>query len=141
MVYQNDPDFDHNINAWGCYFFSLLWQLDKHFELGIMDPMSIRSIYASEQLDGDIGNECFLTDPQGICTAVIPGRVQFLGRQGFLYIHGPDEFEIQCWYNPNTNFHHFVAGDGATVLYDPIQGGSRTVREGSLESKRIFRIV
>jgi hypothetical protein len=42
----------------------------------------------------------------------------------------------------STEFHHFVAeaSDGS-VGYDPIEGGSRTVREGHLESKRIYLVV
>lgn len=35
-----------------------------------------------------------------------------------------------AWYNPRTNFTHFVVGKSRPVEYDPIAGGSITVKEG-----------
>lgn len=49
------------------------------------------------------------------------------------------EFEILYWYNPETGLHHFTSGNGrGYVTYDSM-GESVTVRDGFLESKRIFR--
>lgn len=48
------------------------------------------------------------------------------------------EFEILYFYNPRTGLHHFTGGNGkGYVTYDPM-GESVTVKEGFLESKRIF---
>ena len=64
------------------------------------------------------------------------------GKQDKAYQCQPGEFAVQCWYNPATDFHHFVAeGSDGGVGYDPIQGGSRTVREGAIDSKRVYLLV
>jgi hypothetical protein len=34
-----------------------------------------------------------------------------------------------------------VAAENGRMIYDPIEGGSRTVREGHCESKRVFRVL
>lgn len=49
------------------------------------------------------------------------------------------EFEILQWYNPRTGLKHFTAGNGyGYETYDPL-GTSVTVKEGFLQTKRIFR--
>lgn len=143
MIYQTDEEFGPDINHFGCYFLSLLWQLDRVFSLGIMDHKTINAIYANEQADYDIGPECFLQNPQGICDHVAPHRVGFMGKyEAQPNLTHNSSFEVQCWFNPETEYRHFVAGDGKNVIYDPYSAeGSRTVREGHLESRRIFAII
>ena len=63
-------------------------------------------------------------------TPLIPARMWIIGE----------------WYNPATKFTHFVVMDGLgtdrlNVKYDPIKDGSRTVREGSFVSYRLFDMV
>lgn len=48
---------------------------------------------------------------------------------------------IARWFNPNTGFRHFVVGDEKPPVWDPIEGGSRTVREGHIEFLFLFDIV
>lgn len=120
---------------------SLMFQLNRCIRAPAMAFTAIMDIYNHEVLDGDIGNESYMANPQGVCDAVSPGRVRFLGAREVSYRCGGDEFEIQRWYNPRTDFHHFVAGADNRVIYDPIEGGSVTVREGKMDSKRIFQLV
>lgn len=51
-------------------------------------------------------------------------------------------FAVYAWYNPRTRFTHFVVGRERPVEYDPIQGGSITVREGApkLDGLRLFQV-
>lgn len=142
MIYQTDEEFPPDIQHYGCYFLSLLFQIDRVLLLGIMDHKIIRSIYDAESADFDIGPECYMANPQGLANYVAPKRIEFLGKFERFYMCKEGEFEVCRWTNPATDFGHFVGGDGGgNVIYDPIEGGSRTVREGYLESKRIFKII
>ena len=142
MIYQTDPEFGPDIQHFGCYFLSLLWQLDRIFSLGIMDHKTINSIYGNEKSHYDIGPECYLANPQGICDYVAPHKVRSMGKYSTSCYANDDEFEVQCWFNPHTYFHHFVAGDSMSIIYDPYSaGGSRTVKEGHLDSRRFFAIL
>jgi hypothetical protein len=141
MIYQTDEEFPPDIQHYGCYFMSLCFQLDRLFNLGIMDHKILISLYQSEESDSDFSAECYIQNPQGLCNHLVPGKVNFLGIKPSDYQMQDKEFEIQHWYNKNTEFYHFVAGDQGAVIYDPIEGGSKTVREGYLESKRIYALV
>ena len=141
MIYQTDPTFPSSIQHWGCYFLSLLWHLNDRFSLGIFTFPEVMRIYTHETGDFDIGPECYLQNPQGVCDEVVPGKVKYLGKQGSIYTCASDEFEVQRWHNPNTDFFHFVAAKGGHVVYDSIEGGSRTVREGACDGKRIFKVL
>jgi hypothetical protein len=53
---------------------------------------------------------------------------------------------VSRWFNPNSGKYHFVVMDGKgikpeNVLYDPIEGGSLTVRQGHFMDYRIFDIL
>ena len=141
MIYQTDGEFEPGIQHFGCYFLSLLWQLDRLFVLAIMDHKIIESIYNHEKSDQDMATEAYIQNPQGLVDFVAPGKVKFIGKAVSGYPVQPNEFAIQCWYNPATDFHHFVAEVDGSVGYDPIAGGSRTVREGVLDSKRIYLVI
>lgn len=147
MIFQTDDEFEPDIQHFGCYFLSILWQLNRLLGVPQLDHKVVEAIYQGEKgVDAnnngvtDMETECFVSDPQGLCDFVARGRVRFLGHKSADYSTKAGEFAVQCWYNPATKFHHFVAeGLGGHVAYDPIEGGSRTVREGYIESKRIFR--
>ena len=138
MIYQTDTEFEPDIQHFGCYFLSLIFQLDRLFGLKIMDHKIIESIYNHEKADQDMAAEAFIQNPQDLCDFIAPGKVHFVGKSAADYACAPGEFAIQCWYNPTTEFHHFVAEVDGAVGYDSIQGGSKTVREGALDSKRIY---
>ena len=140
MIYQTDPEFPPDIQHFGCYFLSLCFHLDRIFSLGIMTHEKVIGIYNAEESDSDLGNESFIQNPQGLVDHISNSRVHYSGFALAGYDCKPGEFEIQCWYNPITDFHHFVAALNGSVIYDPIEGGSRTVREGHLESKRIYLV-
>jgi Protein of unknown function, DUF261 len=149
MIYQTDSEFEPDINHFGCYFISLLWELNRLLGIPELDHKVIEVIYNDCQ-HTDAKNsgvtamqpECFISDPQGVVDFIVPGKVNFIGKKDKDYVCADKEFAIQCWYNPNTKFTHFVAeGDDGKVGYDPIEGGSRTVREGAIDSKRIYSII
>jgi hypothetical protein len=149
MIYQTDDEFEPDIKKYGCYFMSLLWQLNRFIGIPQLDHKIIEVIYNSDKhCDAnnngvtDMNAECFIADPQGLVDFIAKGKILFIGKKESNYTCKPKEFAIQCWYNPSTKFTHFVAeGDNGKVGYDPIKGGSRTVREGTLESKRVFKLI
>lgn len=160
MIYQTDDEFEPDIQHFGCYFLSLMYQLNRFFAIPVLDHKVIEAIYVTcEHTDAnnngvtDMQPECFISDPQGVVDFVVPGRVIFAGAADKAYTCQSGEFAIQEWFNPKrpdpanpgktigTDFHHFVAeGHDGGVEYDPIEGGSVTVRNGSMISKRIYRI-
>ena len=141
MIYQTDKEFPSAINHFGCYFMSLLYQIDQRFQTGF-DHDFVNGVYNHETADHDIGDECLLNNAQGVCDFVKYGKIKYLGHFDPVYLCAPDEFDVQAWFNPRTDFTHFMAGDGKfDVAYDPIEGGSVTRREGHLLSKRIFKLL
>ena len=149
MIFQTDSEFEPDIQHYGCYFLSLLWQLNRLLGVPSLDHKVIEIIYNDcEHTDAnnngvtDMAPEAFIADPQGVVDFIAPGKVHFVGKQDKAYQCQPGEFAVQAWYNPNTKFTHFVAeGPDGSVAYDPIQGGSRTVREGAIDSKRVYLLV
>lgn len=148
MIYQTDSEFEPDIQHFGCYFLSLLYQLNRLLGTPEFDHKIIEVIYntcqhtdANNNGVTDMNPECFIADPQGVVDYIVPGKVKFLYKQTADYVCQSEEFEVQTWYNPATQFTHFVAGLAGAVIYDPIQGGSRTVREGHIDSKRIFKML
>ena len=149
MIFQTDDEFEPDIQKYGCYFLSLLWQFNRLLGAPALDHKVIEVIYNTcEHTDAnnngvtDMAPEAFIADPQGVCDFLAPGRVHFVGKVSAAYVCHPGEFAIQAWYNPATKFTHFVAeGPDGRVAYDPIEGGSRTVREGAIDSKRIYLLI
>jgi hypothetical protein len=114
--------------------------MNRLFGVPSLDHKVIESIYHHEVIDLDMGNEAYMQNPQGIANFLADGKVKYIGFRDSEYSCEGNEFAIQCWHNTVTDFHHFVAEVDGKVGYDPIEGGSRTVREGYLESKRIYQI-
>jgi hypothetical protein len=148
MIYQTDSEFEPDINKYGCYFLSLMWQMNRFLRVPPMEHKIIEVIYnnckhvdANNNGVNDMDTECFISDPQGLVDYVAKDKVLFIGKKTKNYTCAKGQFAIQSWYNPNTKFTHFVAeGDDGKVGYDPIRGGSKTVREGAIESKRIYQL-
>ena len=140
MVYQTDTPLGNVINHFGCYFCSILYFIEKFVGIQMTDD-SVLQIYNSCVANGIIGNECFINDSDKLMNFVAPGFAVSKGKQDPTYQLQQNEFEVLCMYNPKTDFTHFIAGDGnGNVEFDPIQGGSRTAREGYVKSLRIFSI-
>ena len=91
-IYQTDPEFPPDVQHFGCYLLSLLFQLDRLLSLNIMDHKIITAIYESEETDLDLGPECFINNPQGICNHVARARVHYLGKYSASYLPKPTDF-------------------------------------------------
>jgi len=149
MIYQTDRRLDKNMNAIACAFDSLAYFREKYqnkpwsaielqaawdgsLKTGLITPDANKDGDLLDKGEGEIKDWQMLADYLGC-------KVQFLG----FFAPGAKErignFVIARWFNPRTNFRHFVVGDLRPVEWDPIQSGSVTVREGVVDSLRIFK--
>jgi len=140
LPYQNDPEFPEVVQEDGCYFMSICFHLNRVFGTPVFDYQPLIDLFDAEQHSDDILDDATIKNPQQLCDDVAPGKVRFLGIYAASYEANPNQFEIQCWHRETTNFNHFVAALNGKVVYDPIRGGSLTVKEGQMISKRIYLI-
>jgi len=149
MIYQTDRHLDSNMNHIACAFDSLAYFRERYqnrpwtayqlqaawdgaLRTGIISPDANHDGDLLDQGEGDITNWQTLADYLGC-------KVKFLGIYPPNSLEKLGNFVIARWFNPRTNFRHFVVGDLRPVEWDPIQGGSVTVREGVVDSLRIFK--
>lgn len=158
MIYQTDKALSREIQRYGCAFCSLAYYRERQGgpEWTARDLNAIWGL-AKDQgiISGDLNNDGD-TDDEGeleilnwnSLARLMGLPLKILTRpdgKGNLTTHFPvghplaaGKFVIAQWYNHDTRFHHFVVGLSRPVEYDPIEVGSRTVREGFAETIRIF---
>ncbi|MBE3088021.1 MAG: DUF261 family protein [Chloroflexi bacterium] len=135
-----------SIGKWGCYFLCILRLAEK--ALGkFLDPFRFYILAVQGRY---MRWNCYLDDPGGFFSTLAGGHWRVLkagdGKDSagndydlpLAYVPAEGELEIDRFEVAGESEGHFVVGDGATVDWDPY-GESRTVREGRLVSKRIFR--
>jgi hypothetical protein len=149
MIYQDDPRLNSEINHYGCYFMALAFYRE-HVLGEAWKPADLQAVWdkakAEGVITGDLNGDGDEDDP-GELEIVKPDRLcELLGlplkyRDG----HFPaDQFApdggwtITAWHRNGASFNHFVVGNHRPVLFDPIAGGSKTVREGYPISNRIY---
>jgi hypothetical protein len=144
MILQIDPEVVHKpIRKFGCYFFSTLWHIEQFTGRRLTYEQIMEHYCCLVQL-GYMDNDCYINSLNGILEHFgMP--YQYTGKhEPASYLTGPNELEILKFERERPGkdpVPHFVAGDGCgQVAFDPY-GNSRTVREGSLASKRILRKV
>lgn len=158
MVAQNDPRLKKEIQKYGCYFLSLAYYREKYQG----KPWSVDELNkawdtakAMGHISGDLNKdgdtddagELEILNASGLCILLgIALKVKHrMGDDWKLTTHFPVDapeangcFVVTAWYNPDTKFTHFVVGSRKPVEFDPIAGGSRTVRDGYPKSIRIY---
>ena len=128
------------IKTWGCYFISLAnlagIVLNKEFSAKEILDSWAKNYY----VDHDIDQESTILNPDKVMEDFGVISV-FVGKKPADYQCKSDEYEILKYFNPKTGTGHFVLGDGkGKCLFDPYPN-SATVRDGYLDSKRIFKVV
>ena len=155
MLYQTDKDLLPVINHYGCAAMSLAYFREK-YQGEPWTAQAINSIWniavENKIITGDLngdgdfdeGGEAEIQDWQKLAN-LMGCHLRYI--PGHFPIDSPlakGAFSICAWYNPNTKFTHFVVGTSKPVEYDPIRGGSKTVRDGYPKIKdglRIFQIL
>jgi hypothetical protein len=137
MYRQNDPEVNM-LGRFGCYFFSILY-LDQKVSGKEYTPIEINKVWFKNWNDGDMDVETTILNPNGLCKD-LSGQLEFVGKYPASYKVGLGEYEILRFVRKSDGYVHFVVGDGNNkVEFDPWEN-SRTVREGYIESKRIYRV-
>lgn len=122
------------IYMYGCYFMSLLYVSNvPHTELTSLDELF--KYYDIFIIKGWMGPDCYVKDPCAILK-FLTGKKYTVVKDAVL--DPSANIIIGRWYNPTTNFHHFVVMDrDNTVVWDSLLD-SNTVKNGIIESYRLF---
>jgi hypothetical protein len=143
MIHENDGHLDEDASQVGCYCLGI-----AAFDPTITDEQ-FNQAWETAKAKTILDENDVLIDPQGFVDLL---GLKLKYRMGFwppgTLLDPPNQHIIGKWTRPNPKdtknpITHFVVMDGkgtdkTNVVYDPIDGGSRTVREGSFDSYRIF---
>ena len=138
MVYETDPSLDSDLGKYGCAFLSL-----AHYNPNYTDS-DLNRIKNEAQARGILDDEDTVLNWQMLVDLfAFPLKYRTPPDTG----HWPYDTDLSGgayfigeWYNAFMT--HFVVMDNMrNVIYDPIQGGSNTVKNGHLVSFRIFDAV
>lgn len=143
MIYQTDKRLPAAMQKYGCAFTSLAWYREKFHgkpwtaeELADAWTGAIKAglISGDTNGDGDMDDpgEATILDWQGVAN-FLGLRLQYLGKFHPGAKEAVGAFTVAAWFNPSTKFTHFVVGEARPVIFDPIEGGSVTARDGYLK--------
>lgn len=150
MIYQTNPRLRPEMNHFACAFDSLAYFRERYqnkpwteAELQAAWDGAIKSGLISGDLNnngimGDTPEELVIQDWQKLAN-YLGCAVQYLGKFTLDAPQWDGAFPIVQWYNRRTKFRHFVVGDRSPVQWDPIEGGSITVKEGVPLDVRLFK--
>lgn len=122
------------IYEYGCYFMSLLYvRRIPYSEIPTLD--GLLKYYNTFIISGWMDSDCYIKDPCAILK-YLTGKKYTVKKDAVL--DPGANIIIGRWYNPDTNFHHFVVMDrDNNVIWDSL-GYSTTVKNGIIESYRLF---
>lgn len=122
------------IYDYGCYFMSLLYVSKVPYsELTSLDELL--KYYDTFISKGWMDSDCYVKDPCAILE-YLTGKKYTVVKNAVL--DPSASIIIGRWYNPATNFHHFVVMySNNKVVWDSLVD-SNTVKNGILESYRLF---
>lgn len=117
----------------------LLFLANKHRNVSLTIQKINNSLYFKYVQQGTMTAQCFVKKPDTILRGLGLKATYTDRHEPPDYQCGPNEIEILYFTHPVAGG-HFVCGDGkGNVTYDP-WGVSKSATEGTLESKRIFRL-
>lgn len=122
------------IYDYGCYFMSLLYVRNiPYSEPATLDELL--KYYDTFIARGWMDPDCYVKDPCAILK-FLTGKKYTVKKD--VVLDPSASIVIGRWYEPTTNFHHFVVMDrDNTVVWDSLKD-SHTVKNGIIESYRLF---
>lgn len=122
------------IYDYGCYFMSLLYASKVPYS----EPATLDELlkyYDTFIAEGWMDSDCYVKDPCAILK-YLTGKKYTVVKD--VVLDPSASIIIGRWYNPATNFHHFVVMDrGNNVIWDSLKD-STTVANGIIESYRLL---
>ena len=115
------------IGKYGCYFLSLLKAFNR-----TSDFLELYDKYIAK---GFMDSDCYLEYPKGIVVD-LSGYENWKVEKTTTFKKG--DIVIAYYFNPATGLHHFVLFNNDNKLVWDSLGQSNTVRNGFIESYRIF---
>jgi len=115
------------IGKYGCYFLSLLKAFNR--------TSDFLELYEKYIVKGWMDSDCYLKYPKGI-VADLSGYDEWKVEKLTSFKKG--DIVIAYYFNPTTGLHHFVLFNNDNKLIWDSLGQSNTVRNGFIESYRIF---
>jgi len=154
IYYQTSPGLDPEVQKVGCAYMAGPVYFRGQYQKEPMTKEAINSTWREARRLGIINPPdariapLEISDWQRLCNLVgarlrvleyVPGNTHWPVSTPVL----AGQFALYAWYNPATKFTHFVVGEKRPVEYDPISGGSRTVREGAPlpDGLRLFQVM
>ena len=139
MINQRNPGLLPVLQKEGCYFLSLLYLVER--ETGKQFSVDIINGLFQTFLDKKyLGPDCLVKNPTQILKHLGLNKTQRLNGSSIAFpaSYKTQNNELEILEYVNGIFSHFVVGDGnSRVEFDPLVN-SNTVRNGRLNSKRIF---
>lgn len=121
-----------NIHDYGCYFLDLIYVSKDYKEPTLEEMLKYYDIFLQKMW---IDSECFVANPTAILEYLTGKKYRIKIDSVF---DKQADIIIGRWYNPTTNYHHFVVMDKCNeVRWDSIEN-SNTVKNGFIESYRLF---
>lgn len=147
MIFQTDLRLPGSMQKYGCAFVALAYYRERYQnrpwtaeELGAawLGAIAGGLISGDSNRDGDLDDAGELEIQDWAAVAHFLGlRLQYLGRFHPGAPQAIGAYVVSAWWNRITDFTHFVAGDSRPVLFDPIEGGSVTVKMGFLKPSHL----
>jgi len=140
MISQNDGRMRLEIQKFGCYYMDLVWIANHYTNLSVSAEMINNGLYTLFRKREWMTDTCWIKNPVKMLDWMgVP--VKSVIKTGPDYACKRGEIVVGFW-KRSQDIGHFVVMDGSCVAYDPWfspEGGSLSVREGKLESLRVFR--
>lgn len=120
-----------NIYKYGCYFLDLLY-LAKGREPEMVEMLRYYDLFIENDW---MEEDCYVKNPCAILKH-LTGKSFTIKKDSVFYKDAT--YVLGYYYNPTTNIHHFVIMNKFNeVMWDSIQN-SNTVKNGFIESYRLF---
>lgn len=148
MIYQDAYGTVREIKKYGCYLTCYVnacsIQTGKKF-----NQLDLNEIYYKAYDNEIIEADCYINNALDFCRQTLKWDIRDVKKVGKDYECVGDEIEIDLFrrFDPRSDeasedgyVYHFVLRGRHNVLYDPIEKGSKTAREGMLHTKRIIKL-
>jgi hypothetical protein len=133
-MWQTDPEFVEEIQKWGCHLLCFLTGLELK-----LSHEDVNQMFRKLKETRICSWESFVIYPDKLLEYLGSDR-KYLGKKPVDFKLEEGDMCIQLYFWKEKNLKHFVLSSlSGDIIYDPIEGGSQTVKYGVLDSIRVVR--